>query len=92
MRDKVRLTILNQLRDRQDLRLLRGEVPWSLAGTSGDRFQKSKARRDAFVERVVSALDRIGANARLDVVDTSTGRIGLVVIEEGKQEVWKWQS
>jgi len=92
MRDKIRLTILNQLRDRQDLRLLRGEIPWSLAGTSGDRFQRSKARRDSFIERVVSALDRIGVTAGLTVVDTSTGRIGLVVLDNGREEVWQWES
>lgn len=90
MRDKVRLTILNQLRDRQDLRLLRGEVPWSLAGTSGDRFQKSKIKRDFFIKRIALALDRIGVTAGLTVVDTSTGRIGLVIVDNGKEEVWQW--
>ena len=84
---------MRQIENVLDLHLLRGDLPWSLAGTSGDRYRLNRDRRNALIDRINDALPE-ATWARLETVTTAAGRekIELVILDEykGTKEVWQW--
>jgi hypothetical protein len=92
MTNNIRIKIIQAMRHGLDLRLLRGEVPWSLAGTSGDRRDRNIMVRSALVDRINQALESEGIRAELDLVPSENNRmkLELVVDVRGAREVWKW--
>lgn len=89
MNQRIKVRILRSMKERQDLKLLRGQVPWSLAGTSGDRYKLAIKRRDELVARINEAIDPLGGVAKIEPVDPRTGRLALVIYTD-KKEVWEW--
>lgn len=93
MKNDTRIKIIQAMRHGLDLRLLRGDVPWSLAGTSGDRRDRNIMVRSALVDRINQALEADGYRAALDLVPSPAGRYKLELVVTGPAEtpeVWQW--
>jgi len=93
MTNTTKIQIIQAMRHGLDLRLLRGDVPWSLAGTSGDRRDKNIMVRSALVDRINENLEADGYRAALDLVPSPAGRYKLELVvtsASGDREVWQW--
>lgn len=90
VKDLVRSQIENVI----DLRLLRGETPWSLAGTDGNRRSANAMRRDLLVARISEALRPYDWTAEIATVRSEAGRVNKLELvlhwPSGKSEVWSW--
>ena len=76
-----------------ELRLLRGSIPWSLAGTDGTKRAEHLLLRELLVSRINTAIEPLGWSARLGAVRSAAGRqnkIELVLAGPGGEEVWSW--
>jgi hypothetical protein len=77
-----------------ELRLLRGDLPWSLAGSDGGRRNVNLERRDALVTQINAAIGPLGWSATLEPVTSAAGRVNkleLVLRGPGQlKEVWSW--
>lgn len=91
---EIKDLVRSQIQDVIDLRLLRGGVPWSLAGTDGSRRGLNVERRERLVSRINAAVRPAGWSARLDMVRSVAGRtnkLELVLVgPDGQKEVWTW--
>ncbi len=90
----IRAEILGSIKNVIDLRLLRGEVPWSLAGTDGNRREKNLQRRGELVARISTAISPSGWSAEIAAVRSEAGRANklelVLTSPSGEQEVWTW--
>ena len=93
----TRLKTLEQIRSQLDVRLLRGSIPWSLAGTSGDRYRANIMKRDELVTRIASAVPAYWlVDLELVYTDANRQRYELVFTRNdktaanGDKEVWRW--
>ena len=89
--EKTKLEVLRCMEHPLDLKLLRGTIPWSLAGTSGDRRRANLERRDTLVRRIGEAIGE-RYSVQLEPVDPRTGRIGLVFHSRANDAriEWRW--
>jgi hypothetical protein len=90
IRDLVRSQIQNVL----DLRLLRGGLPWSLAGSDGSRRTANLLRREDLVSRINTTIGPKGWTADVRTIRSIAGRtnkLELVLTGPGGVEgVWSW--
>jgi hypothetical protein len=77
-----------------ELRLLRGSIPWSLAGTDGTRRDDNILTRELLVSRINTVARPFGWSARLDMVRSEAGRTNKIELvlsgPSGESEVWTW--
>lgn len=91
---EIKDLVRSQIQSTIDLRLLRGDLPWSLAGSDGGRRNVNLERRDALVTQIDSAIRPRGWSAAVVQVRSVAGRtnkLELVLTGPGGVEgVWSW--
>jgi hypothetical protein len=91
---EIKDLVRSQIQSTLDLRLLRGDLPWSLAGSDGGRRNVNLERRDALVTQIDAAIGPLGWSATLEPVTSAAGRtnkLELVLRGPGQlKDVWSW--
>lgn len=91
---EIKDLVRSQIKEVLDLRLLRGTIPWSLAGTDGNRRASSLARRDSLVSRIYQAIRPLGWTAAIEPVRSEAGRANklelVITAPDGGRETWAW--
>jgi hypothetical protein len=91
---EIKDIVRSQIQNVTDLRLLRGETPWSLAGSDGSKRVVYLGRRGELMVRINVAIEPHGWTAALLPVRSEAGRtnkINLVLMSpSGEGEAWSW--
>jgi len=91
---EIRDLVRSQIQNITDLHLLRGETPWSLAGSDGSKRIVYQGRRGELVARIEAVLQPHGWKASVAPVRSEAGRtnkLELVLTSPGGEgEAWSW--
>jgi hypothetical protein len=86
----IYVLVLSQIETVTDVRLLRGSIPWSLAGYGGPSRSNRVSERDRLLQRVNFHLADRGWTAEL-MITNDRGKHGLVLTSpKGEQHNWQW--